>query len=833
MNKISLSGTSLATLLLSMAMLFFTPVTLAQIDVLDAIDVKHTDEYSTISIHLNIQAQYKSHAPQKSGDVLRIRVTPIVTLGAENDILFANEFLQWNPDDRVPLSEVTYESSGPSTANVILQFEEDVEFEVPKGSDLKTLVIKVKHPEAAAREKRLRSLAYALNLASSATPFTEDEIPRLDFRQSYRLYTTTFLKDGKTWYRLRLGFFSSKQEARSALNTVKESFPGAWIAPVTALEQEKSANTIVVGRRRTVELPSEPVLEPLPEQQPEQQPVQPRPVTAPIAGTVSAEETSKTAVLMKEANRLMTDQDYDGAVRLYTKVLEFPENASSPDALEFLGLARERKGQLAQAKLVYSDYLERYPEGEAAERVRQRLAGLVTARKTPKGRLSAAKGRKRDGPRWDVFGGFSQFFRRDENSTTVNDENEVTTVTQKSLSSDLDITGRLRTGDYDMRTRFTGGYLHDFLNDGEDNETTLSSLYFDARDSKRNMGLRLGRQSRSTGGVLGRFDGLLVDLAVTPAIGVSFVSGFPVNSSRDGFQSDKYFYGAGLDFDDFAKGWDANTFIIEQRVDSIVDRRAVGGELRYFDANKSVFTLVDYDIFYDQLNTAQILGNWTTQDKTTFNVVLDYRNSPILTTSNALLGEPAITTIEGLLQFPYSEEEIHGFAQDKTATSKLATFGVTRPVSEKLQLSGDVTLSKLSDTVAAGGAPANPGTDNEFFYNAQLIGSNLIKEGDITILGLRYLDATTSDTTSLSLNTRYPVTSAFRVNPRFSIDFRKNQTDDTEQYIFRPSARLTYSIKRRLRLEAELGGEWSDREIVTGSTQTRSYFFNLGYRADF
>jgi len=113
-----------------------------------------------------------------------------------------------------------------------------------------------------------------------------------------------------------------------------------------------------------------------------------------------------------------------------------------------------------------------------------------------------------------------------------------------------------------------------------------------------------------------------------------------------------------------------------------------------------------------------------------------------------------------------------------------------------------------------------------------LIGSNLIKEGDITIVGLRFIDATASETTSFSLNTRYPVTPDFRVNPRFRVDYRKN-SDDTEQFIYRPSARLTYSIKRRFRLEAELGGEWSDREIVAGSTKSNSWFLNLGYRADF
>ena len=40
-------------------------------------------------------------------------------------------------------------------------------------------------------------------------------------------------------------------------------------------------------------------------------------------------------------------------------------------------------------------------------------------------------------------------------------------------------------------------------------------------------------------------------------------------------------------------------------------------------------------------------------------------------------------------------------------------------------------------------------------------------------------------------------------------------------------------MKRRLRLEAEIGGEYSTREIVGGSGKDSSYYFNVGYRADF
>ena len=91
-----------------------------------------------------------------------------------------------------------------------------------------------------------------------------------------------------------------------------------------------------------------------------------------------------------------------------------------------------------------------------------------------------------------------------------------------------------------------------------------------------------------------------------------------------------------------------------------------------------------------------------------------------------------------------------------------------------MQISGDVTLPNLSGTESSGGVDAIPGTGNEWFYTAQLIGSNLITTGDISVLGLRYIDGDTYNSIGASLNTRYPLNSAWRVNPRVQLDLRHN-----------------------------------------------------------
>ena len=240
-------------------------------------------------------------------------------------------------------------------------------------------------------------------------------------------------------------------------------------------------------------------------------------------------------------------------------------------------------------------------------------------------------------------------------------------------------------------------------------------------------------------------------------------------------------------------------------------------------------TLVDYDIHYSKLNIWQFLGNWTFASKATLNLILDYRNSPILTTSNALIGQTTGSIDE--LKDSYSVSEIEDIASDRTARARLAKIGISSPLTERFQISSDLTVTDLPDSGSSAGVEGIVGTGAGYFYSLQLVGSNLIKPGDIAIFEARYAD--TTDTISLSVNTRYPVTRAFRINPRFRVDFRNNSNDDSDQVIYRPSLRLNYQLKRRLRFEAELGGEWSEREIADGSDKSRSYFINIGYRADF
>lgn len=539
----------------------------------------------------------------------------------------------------------------------------------------------------------------------------------------------------------------------------------------------------------------------------------------------------RMAELMDEAGGAMIDRNFRRAVQLYTKILRNPNTVFRQDAQELLGLARDRNGQLAHAKAEYEKYLKLYPEGPGADRVRQRLSGLLTAAAKPREKLRKAKKPEAvDKSAWDhqVFGSLSEFY----NFSNTEFQDGTATVNQSESLTSLDFNNRFRSDRYEIRTQFFGTHSADLRSNGSSDNTRINNLMVDLENRKWGLTGRFGRQSRSSGGVLGRFDGGLVSYDILPQVQVNGVFGYPVASSSNGpFDTDKYFYGASFDLGTFWNNFDFNLFIINQEAEGINDRRSVGGEIRYFDPKKSVFSFMDYDISYNELNIFLINGGWTFPTKTRLNLVLDYRKSPILTTSNALIGQ-TVQDIPGLLN-TFTEDEIRQLAQDRTATNKSATIGIVQDLNENYQVVAEVTMSELSATPASGGVPGNPSTGKEYFYLAQFIANNFFVEGDINIIEMRYADTMSNDSYSLNLNLRYPFTPNFRINPRIQTNFRKNKNGSGESVTVRPLLRIDYRWKKWLRFEMEGGREWRQDTVLGNTEKTTGYFAMIGFRAYF
>ena len=73
----------------------------------------------------------------------------------------------------------------------------------------------------------------------------------------------------------------------------------------------------------------------------------------PVCGpaTAAADDAASNEpldALFEQGRRALIDQDYAKAIRIYSHLLEYP--AARQNALEYLGLARERNGQLASGQ---------------------------------------------------------------------------------------------------------------------------------------------------------------------------------------------------------------------------------------------------------------------------------------------------------------------------------------------------------------------------------------------------------------------------------------------------------------------------------------------------
>lgn len=774
--------------------------------ILDGVSMKGATEKIAVSINFNFPVRYLSHFPDETSQELRIQLQPISVSSDDLNALSKRESFTPAQGNPANITEIIYEGDSYSNLFMTVYFNSKTRFSVKQGSDYRSVLVLV--------DPQVIRGNYAINLESSLAPIDISTIKKLKIFQTHSLYTTRSKVDGQNWNRLRLGFFPSQQAANKALKQVKTSYPQAWVTKVSQSDRKAAEQAAT----QTTEKPSvagdtPPAQTPAPQHK-----KQVKPLTA-----------EKKNDLLKAGKEAMVAENYRRAVQIYTRLIETGEEEISQQALEYLGLARERNNQLAHAKAEYEKYLTLYPIGEGPERVKQRLAGVLTARITPKEKLRQTKRQEDESSKWqtDVYGSFSQFYDRDESYTN----NEDAIVDRSSLSTDLDLNARFRSEDYDIRASFSGGYENDFL-DEDDNDKRVSSMYVDVLAHKLKLSTRVGRQSRSSGGVLGRFDGALIKWQAFEKIGINLVGGYPVASSSDTeIDNTRPLYGISFDLGTYADRWDFNTFYISQEVDGIIDREAVGGEVRFFQPNFSFFGLIDYDISYDQMNTFLFNANWAMNKKTTINFSTDMRQSPILTTSNALQSQTA-ETIDELLQ-SFTETEIRQLALDRTASSRSYTLGITHSFNTKLQVSADTTMAKISGTPSSGGVIGYDGTGYDYFYSLQFIGNSLIKEGDIAIIGLRYSDTSTSRTYSVNINTRYPITRNLRINPRFLIDYRTTKENDNELLKFRPLVRLEYRWKRYYNFEIEGGLEFSTDKTSSTTDDRRGYFLTLGYRIDF
>jgi len=773
---------------------------------LDRLQVESFDDHIVLTISFTRSLQYISHSPAKMGRVITVQLASTDTAESEQIRFEGKNRLTWQPTTTLPLSEVTAYSQG-ANPEITLYFKLPVSFKIRGNAEHRSLTIQLpisdfpgqitSQQPPLTEEQGL----FVINLLSMRQPINRDLIgKRYPLLSKHHLYLSQLVINKQSYQRLRLGFFS-KQQASKLLSEVKRldpDFSSAWISRVSREERQR----ITGGSKKTIQ-PT---------------PIQP---TSPL----SEISTERVVEQMEQARQAILKKNYSRAIAIYTDIAAQPLQPYQQNAQELLGMAYERKGQLAHAKRTYQRYINLYPESEATKRIKQRLAGLVTATLQEHEKLYESE-TDDESEAWDIFGSFSQYYHEDISET---DDRESKT-TDSSLSNNLDLNAQKRTDRFNMQFRFSGSYDNDFINSQED-EGRISTLYLNLSSHDNRHTGRIGRQRRTNGGVLGRFDGLYYGYRFHPLWRLNIVSGGLVDSSSDSFSTERTFNGMSLDYGPLNEHWNFHIFLIDQRLtNAIIDRQAIGGEVRYFNAQRSLFLLADYDIHFETLNIAYLLGSWSLSSRTTINAMLDYRTSPLTTTSSALQGQTAKDIDQ--MNDSYTLSEIKQLAEDRSAISKSASLGFSHTLSPRWQVTSDLTLSNMESTKASGGVEANPGTGNEYFFSSQVIGNSLFKEGDMLLHGLRYSDTSNYEKISLSSNIRYPIQRYWRINPRLRFDY-KMYDNDTKQIVWVPSFRTNYRWKKRTTFELELGVEITEDQLENENIHSSYLFAYTGYRVDF
>ncbi len=655
---------------------------------------------------------------------------------------------------------------------------------------------------------------YVVNLQSQRESIGADVVAGLHLPPNRKPYVSETEIDGKKWYRLRIGFFASEQEARAVLETIAQQFPRAWIGraeldEVTLASSSTFAAGGVVAARpaASAEITATPVL--------------------PGGAGVGALAPERLAAMQAEGREAILNQDYEAAIRVYTRLLQEPGEQRA-EAREYLGLARERSGQVAHARAEYRAYLEEFPEGEGARRVQQRLSGLALAAAAPQQPLR--KSSADEASKWDIATGLSQYYRRDV-SQFDEDLPEITSL--EAVLTDLDLSVRHGGERLDVLGRITFNNLYDLMGEegnGPGNRNRVSYAYVDVDRAQGDWSLRVGRQTLHNWGVLGRFDGVHFAYDWAPERRVHFTSGYPVESTRYGVKTSRQFYGVAVDFDHLVGSWDFSTSLNTQTIEGIADRQAVGFEARYLDDARSLTSLVDYDYDYGALNIALVLGTWRFANRLTLTGLVDVRESPVLTTRNALIGQP-VTTIEELLMV-WTEDELHELARDRTAASRTVVFGMAKPLFERFQINADVTFTEIGATIESFGVPAMPSTGQQTYYSTSFVGSGLFGGGDVNIFSVRYGVADTFTTSQLTWDARFPVGRRVRLNPRLRLGLWES-VDGRQRKSTSPSFRLLFNTRNHYRLEAEFGTDEFLRTDLTTRQDSTGNYVNVGYRADF
>lgn len=784
------------------------------------IDTTDSEDHVDIAVQFACSMRYVSNTPVSRGTSTKITLR----LGPDCGTQFGS------PPPELPLvggggglvTGAHVDSFVPGEITLELTWSRELDFVMAptaSGLGLRVRLLNTNHRKGSAMIAAPEPAGnYAVNLDSSKEKYSKETLEAAAAALQTQVYVSETDIEDEHWFRLRVGPFSSHQEAERVLKIAQSSYPRAWLAvgdEMTDLDAVDRAGVQSVAA-------SGPTDPPLPDEQ--------------------------RAQILRDARAALEKQHYPQAVDLLTRLLRQPEYPARADAQELLGLARERDGQMAQAKAEYEEYLQRYPNGAGAVRVRARLLALAAAAISPKsmGEIGSARNR---GLTLAGSSAVSYQYGRDQTTSAG------ITTTNNSINSALvygDLLLRDRGDRYDFTARVDGGYTHNLSSAyGGGSQDRATAAYVEGIDKNLGLTLRAGRQSLASQGVVGLFDGIYAGYQISPKWTVSAAAGLPAYTSYSAVSSNQKFGTVTAEFDPFHQSWIFDAYLFDETNGGFTERRSLGLQTRYSRAGRTAVMLVDYDINFQQLNSVTLIGNSRIGEQWVLGFDADYRRSPLLQLSNALIGltAPDLKTLENVFQLTPSQ--IKQLALDRTATSETVVVSASRPLGERWQFTGDLGIIQLGGTPASAanaltgfpGVEATRSTGLDKNASIQFAGSSLLQASDLHVFSVRIDDSPQSRSETLSWDARFVVRGNWRMGPRFSVEQINDPEFGGKQTLYLPQVRTDWTNRFQV---FELTGGYQiqnqqallQQQSLTGVAQTsavnqRSLYITVAYRVRF
>ncbi len=607
---------------------------------------------------------------------------------------------------------------------------------------------------------------------------------------------------------LRIGFFRSRAQAQEFLDASDFLFRRQTVRRVTAEEHQQVIDSLANPDAALAE----------------------GYFVFPVSKDPGAGIQDNSKKILQSAKTLYMDGNYRQALSYYQLLSIVADDDIAAWSQELIGLCYEKLGDYKQAEQAYETRLAQYPEAEGVRRVEQRLRGVQTAAED--GHKGLRKTKYQYGNASPTFfrGDVGQYHRSLTRSIGGGDSDEVMSV----LSTDFDFRGSSAWKGQVLRGRINGFWIKDQL-DSSESEFRLRRAYVDYQHDGTGVKAALGRQKEFDSGVFTSFDGATVSYPVLGNVDVSVSAGKPVYFSDIYDDLDYFFYSVYADWQ-ISQSWSLNTYVIEQTLNDVTDREAVGVRGQYASSRVNGSLNLDYDSAFGELNNILLNINYLWTENLSVTGMYGKQRSPFLSAANILIGQ-ADLDLELYLQSRSNVDSLLEDALERTSLNSYYSLSMNYDFSDKGKIIVDYYQSDLTDIPTAEILTGVPSLQPEITtyshtsMGAQLIINNAFFPNDSSSLGLRSSDGTSSSSISLFLNNRIRVGNFLVVNPKINYSQTSYEAQREDQHQLRYALSLAYKPFRN----TELSLEWGNESITVpqgGQDFDSSYVF-FGYRVHF